>query len=359
VAAAPDFQPGSDFAGHRIEAVAGRGGMGVVYRAIDLRLSRRVALKLISPEWSHDPGFRKRFERESQTAAAIRHPHVITIFQAGEYEGLLFITMEYIEGPDLRALISRSGPLDAEFAATVVVQIASALDAAHRIGLIHRDVKPANVLVPIEDGVPHAYLTDFGLTKLRSSESGPTRTGVVVGTVDYMSPEQAEGRSLDPRSDVYALGCVLYEALTREVPYPRDTPMATLYAHTHLPPPSAVARVPALPLELDLVVGKAMSKRPEGRYLSAGELGRGALAAARGRAVAPQVTRVHRGRVEEPRDAATEAPDFAVALARASGRHSSSLPSAGWYKDPRGGAAQRYWDGGQWTDSGDPPEPDD
>jgi serine/threonine protein kinase len=287
----------------------------------------------------------------------IKHPHVITVFQAGEHDGMLYITMEYIEGRDLSALIRSRGPLDPRLAATIVAQVGRALEAAHRVGLVHRDVKPANVLIFGDDDSPHAYLTDFGLTKLVSSDSGPTHTGMVVGTVDYMSPEQVEGGHLDPRSDVYALGCVLYEALTGRVPYPRETPMAKLYAHTHLPPPSAVAHVPTLPLDLDLVIFKAMSKRPEGRYLSTDELGRGALAAAHGLPVQASGLRVQAGLGETAELPADEAPDFAVELARSSARGASALPRAGWYKDPRGGAAQRYWDGGHWTDSGSPERP--
>src|SRR4051812_30082483 len=260
--------------------------MGVVYRATDLRLRRPVALKLIAPELSGNEDFRKRFERESQTAAMIRHPHVITIFHAGEHDGLLFITMDYIGGTDLRQMISRAGRLEPRLAASIVSQIGSALDAAHGSGLVHRDVKPANVLVLMDQGEPNAYLTDFGLTKAIASESGVTATGMVVGTVDYMAPEQVVGGALDHRADVYALGCVLYETLTGQVPYPRETPMAKLYAHTHLPAPSAGAHVSALPLELDLVIYKAMAKSREDRYGSAGALGRGAIAAAEGLSLA-------------------------------------------------------------------------
>jgi serine/threonine protein kinase len=365
--AALDFEPGSEFAGHRIEAVAGRGGMGVVYRATDLRLGREVALKLIAPELSHDDAFRHRFERESQMAARIRHPHVITIFRADEQDGLLYLTMEFIQGSDLRAAIARSGALDPLLAATVVSQVGSALDAAHRNGLIHRDIKPANVLVATEDGAPHAYLTDFGLTKSISSESGMTATGMVLGTVDYMAPEQAEGSKLDHRTDVYALGCVLFEALTGEVPYPRETPVAKLYAHIHLPPPSIRDRAPGVPPDFDAIISKAMSKRPEDRYVSAGALGRAALTAAHGRSAAP-AERSRAGPVAQPvpspspsiepshSGAAIDAPARPAAppapppLPPAPAPVSPILPPGGWYADPQGTPQQlRYWDGTAWT----------
>lgn len=343
--AGPDFAPGSEFAGHRVEAVAGRGGMGVVYRATDLRLRRTVALKLIAPELSEDPSFRTRFERESRTAAAIRHPNVITIFHAGEYDGLLYITMEYIEGTDLGDMITRNKWLDLHLAVAVVSQVGYALDAAHRHGLIHRDIKPANILLANEEGAPHAYLTDFGLTKSLSSESGVTGTGLMVGTVDYMAPEQAEGDTLDHRTDVYALGCVLYNALTGEVPYPRDTLIAKLYAKTHEPPPSVLARRADLPPELDLVVKRAMARRPEDRYTSAGELGRGALAAAR----TPSMT--HRAAGESSAVAASPAKPHPEPAVGSGGRarDPSSGPVRGWYPDPKNDAIQRYWDGAAWT----------
>jgi serine/threonine protein kinase len=297
-----------------------------------------VALKLIAPEFSGDEGFRRRFERESQTAAMIRHPHVITIFQAGEQDGSLYITMEYVEGSDLRQMISSAGRLDPGIAASIVSQVGSALDAAHRTGLVHRDVKPANILVLMEDGEPRAFLTDFGLTKAVSSQSGMTATGIVVGTVDYMAPEQVSGGQLDHRTDIYALGCVLYEALTGEVPYPRDTPMAKLYAHTHTPPPSAASHVPDLPLELDLVVYKAMAKSPEKRYRSAGELGRGAIAAAEGLSMAESRKRDDRERRPPP-----ERPSSSASLIVSSG------PPAGWYADPHSKTMERYWDGSAWS----------
>src|SRR5689334_15463598 len=192
---------GSEFAGHRIDGVAGRGGMGVVYRATHLALNRPVALKLIAPELSEDEGFRTRFKQESMTAASIDHPNVIPIYHAGEEDGNLYITMRFVEGTDLRAMIAQQGKLDPALAAEIVAQTAAALDAAHARGLVHRDVKPANVLIAGGASNPHAYLTDFGLTKSTTSESGMTKTGLFVGTLDYIAPEHPQGGQPDARAD--------------------------------------------------------------------------------------------------------------------------------------------------------------
>jgi len=280
-----DLAPGAQVAGYRIESVAGRGGMGVVYRAMDVNLDRLVALKLISDEFARDDSFRERFKRESRLAASIRHTNVITVFQAGEDDGHLFIAMDYIEGTDLKALVASRGVLEPLAAARIAWQVGQALDAAHAKALVHRDVKPANVLITDGGGEQHAYLTDFGLTKNVGSESGMTKTGVVVGTIDYMAPEQVAGGPVDGRVDIYSLGCVLWEALTGRVPFQRDSAVAKMYAHMHEPPPSLADAVPGLPAELGAVVARAMAKRPEDRYLSAGDLGEAALAAAEGRVV--------------------------------------------------------------------------
>jgi predicted Ser/Thr protein kinase len=278
----PDLSAGAEFAGYRIEAIVGRGGMGVVYRAWDAALDRRVAIKLISAENAEEPGFRERFKRESRLAASIRHPNVITVFRAGEENSQLFIAMDYIEGTDLKELIRSRGRLDPELAARVVFQVAAALDAAHAKGLVHRDVKPANVLI---EGAERAYLTDFGLTREVSSESGVTGTGVVLGTIDYMAPEQVAGAKLDARADIYSLGCVLWEALTGQVPFPRDSAVAKMFAHASEPPPALTATAPDVPAQLEAVVTRAMAKKPEDRYLSAGDLGRAAVAAGEGREI--------------------------------------------------------------------------
>jgi oligopeptide/dipeptide ABC transporter ATP-binding protein len=272
---------GSVLGNYEIDGVAGRGGMGVVYIATQIRPRRKVALKVIAPEVASDPEFRARFEKESEVAAAIEHPNVIPVYEVNEANGLLFIAMRFVAGTDLRDLIHHAGLLAPARAVELIVQVAGGLDAAHAAGLVHRDVKPANVLVSVQGGQEHAYLTDFGLTKRSDAGSGITRTGVVVGTLDYMAPEQLSGDRVDARTDVYALGCVLYEALTGRVPFPRDTEPAKMYAHMSVPPPSPTDVAP-VPPQFDAVVARAMAKDPSARYPSAGDLGRAAQAAARG-----------------------------------------------------------------------------
>jgi len=274
-----DLALDSTFAGCRIEAVAGRGGMGVVYRATQLGLDRAVALKLVAPERAADANFRARFERESRVAAAIEHPNVIPVYDAGEEDGRLYLLMRWVPGTDLQALIRRSGRLGHAHAATIVAQVAAGLDAAHAVGLVHRDVKPANVLLGGEDGSGHVYLSDFGLTLDPSAHTRVTDSGEWFGTVDFMAPEQFEGERPDARTDVYALGCVLNAALTGEPPFPRGSVPGTILAHLNDPPPrpSATAGVPQA---FNDVVARALAKRPSDRYPSAGELGRAALAAA-------------------------------------------------------------------------------
>jgi serine/threonine protein kinase len=271
---------GSEIAGHRLEAVAGRGGMGVVYRATQLRLKRQVALKLIASDLAADPSFRERFEHESEIAAQIEHPHVIPLYEAGEENGQLYITMRYVEGTDLRAMISREGALPPPVAADILAQVCGALDAAHERGLVHRDIKPANVLIAGTREEPHAYLTDFGLTKQAATTGGMTKTGMFVGTLDYIAPEQLQGGPVDARADVYALGCMLYQMLTGRVPYPRDSEPAKIWAHMQEPPPSLREVAPHVPVAFDEVLSRAMAKTPEDRYPSAGDLAHAAKAAA-------------------------------------------------------------------------------
>jgi Protein kinase domain/SnoaL-like domain len=281
-----DLALDSTFAGCRIEAVAGRGGMGVVYRATQLGLDRAVALKLVAPERAADANFRARFERESRVAAAIEHPNVIPVYGAGEEDGRLYLLMRWVPGTDLQALIRRTGRLDPVHAANIVAQVAAGLDAAHAVGLVHRDVKPANVLLGGEDGSGHVYLSDFGLTLDPSADTRVTDSGEWFGTVDFMSPEQFEGDVPDAQTDLYALGCVLHAALTGEPPFHRASVPGTILAHLNDPPPrpSATAGVPKA---FDEVVARALAKRPSDRYRSAGELARAALAAAGPSAVEP------------------------------------------------------------------------
>ncbi|TML83781.1 MAG: serine/threonine protein kinase [Actinobacteria bacterium] len=271
-----DLPPGSEFAGHRIEEVVGHGGMGVVYRAVHVALGRTVALKILAPELAGNDEFQTRFRQESKLAASIDHPNVIPIFDAGEEGDSLYVTMRFVAGTDLRQLAA-SGGLDPTRAARIVAQAAEALDAAHARGLVHRDVKPGNVLIESHGGQEHAFLTDFGLTKQVSSDPSITETGNWLGTVDYAAPEQIRARPLDRRADVYALGGVLYWALTGRVPYPREGDMAKMYAHLNDPPPPLGDSIPA---ELASVVATAMAKDPADRYQKAGDLGRAALAAA-------------------------------------------------------------------------------
>jgi serine/threonine-protein kinase len=279
-----ELKIGAVMGGYRIEGVAGRGGMGVVYRATQIALDRTVALKLLAPELAEDDAFRERFQRESRLLAATDHPNVITIHEAGEDDGHLFIAMRYVQGTDLRALLKSGGPLEPGRAAALVAQVASALDAAHARGLIHRDVKPANVLIEERDGAEHAYLTDFGLTKtIGSTAGGLTATGQFVGTVDFIAPEQVMGQHVDARADVYALGCVLFTALTGRVPFERDSEVSKIFAHVNDPPPSLLEGLPEAPIELDAVVRRALEKDPAARFPSAGDLGRATVAAVEGR----------------------------------------------------------------------------
>jgi CHASE2 domain-containing sensor protein/predicted Ser/Thr protein kinase len=263
--------PGDVIGDYRVEELVGRGGMGVVYRATQQSLERPVALKVIVPELADDPEFRARFERESLAAASIDHPNVVPVYEAGEEGNLLFLAMRFIDGVDLRALLESEGPLAPARASHVIVQVASALAAAHARGLVHRDVKPANVLVDTSAG-DHAYLTDFGLTRRVDSTTAVTQSGMMMGTLDYIPPEQINGQEVDPRADVYALGCVLYEVLTGRVPFERDSEVAKLFAHVSSDVPSARARRPELTDRVDEVIRRAMAKRPDERYTSVQEL---------------------------------------------------------------------------------------
>jgi tRNA A-37 threonylcarbamoyl transferase component Bud32/ketosteroid isomerase-like protein len=312
-----ELAPGSELAGCRIEGIAGRGGMGIVYHATQLDLGRPVALKVIEPDRARDPHLRERFAMESRLAASIDHPNVVPIYAAGEESGHLYLVMRYVRGTDLHRLIRAEGRLSPARAARAVAQLASGLDAAHAAGLVHRDVKPANVLTDGE----HVYLGDFGLTRVQDSDAHITESGAWVGTVDYMSPEHLRGDRCDARSDVYALGCLLVAALTGRPPFPHGTVPATMGAHLHEPPPRVSDRAP-VPESFDAVVARALAKHPDDRYPSAGDLGRAAEAAVAGEPVTEVERTVARGAaaptVVMQRESESETvQDATVALGRA------------------------------------------
>jgi serine/threonine protein kinase len=267
-----DFAPGSQVAGYQIVELIGRGGMAVVYRARDIRLDRWVALKILAPDLALDQTFRQRFIRESRAAAAVDHPNIVPIFEAGEADGVLFIAMRYVGGQDVHSLLARVGPLPAARVVGIVTQVASALDAAHACGLVHRDVKPANMLLNrlAESGesgaADHVYLSDFGVSKQSESTSSLTRTGQLVGTLDYLAPEQVEGRPVDGRTDVYSLACAAFEMLSGTPPFKRDQGLAVLWAQLSAAPPALTSRRPDLPPAVDRVIAKALAKAPGDRY---------------------------------------------------------------------------------------------
>jgi WD40 repeat protein len=277
-----DPRVGTELAGYRIEALLGWGGMSVVYLAEDLRLKRKVALKLLAASLAEDGSFRGRFLRESELAASIDHPNIIPIYEAGTTEDLLFIAMRYVQGRDLKERLRRSR-LDPADAVGILAQVASALDAAHGRGLVHRDVKPSNVLLDTgtrPDGSDHVYLADFGLTKRVSEEAVAGEDHNLLGTVDYIAPEQIAGEDIDGRADVYSLGCVLYECLLGQPPFRDNSDLAVVFAHLEAEPPAPSAGRLELPSALDAVIAKALAKEPEQRYPSCGELARAALAVA-------------------------------------------------------------------------------
>ena len=261
------FRSGSLLAGYRLEAQVGAGGLAVVFRARDERLGRLVALKILAPALAADAAFRRRFMAESRAAAAVDDPHIIPVYEAGEAGGVLFIAMRFVVGGDLRGVLEREGPLAPGRAAAFISPVASALDAAHRAGLVHRDVKPANILVDARPDRPdHVYLSDFGVSKGAVSSVSLTGAGHFVGTPDYSAPEQIGGLAVDGRADQYALACVAYQLLTGSTPFEREQGMAVLFAHMSAPPPSLSARRPDLPRAADQVLTRALSKTPEDRY---------------------------------------------------------------------------------------------
>src|SRR5215472_14125070 len=259
----PPVDIGSDFLGYRIEELIGRGGMGVVYRAYDLRLKRPVALKLVAPSLARDERFRERFARESELVMSLEHPNVVPIYDAGDVDGRVYLAMRLVDGGDLGSLLRTEGALDPRRALAICAQVAAALDAAHRRGLVHRDVKPSNVLL---DGSEHVYLADFGLTRRLDDEWSDSRLDRSIGSPAYLAPEQLEAGPVDGRADVYSLGCVLYECLTGEAVFPRDSRLAVAWAHLEEEPPTPSGGRTGLPEAIDAVVGKALAKEPEQRY---------------------------------------------------------------------------------------------
>ena len=259
---------GQDFAGYRLRAVLGRGGMSVVFEAENARLGNTIALKVLAPELSTDDAFRARFLKESRLAASLNHPNVIPIYDTGPCEDLLYIAMRYVAGSDLRTVLNARERISPGQALLLIGQAGRALDAAHRLGLVHRDVKPANVLIERgADGDPdHIYVADFGLTKHTLSRSGLTATGQLLGTIDYIAPEQIQGKDVDGRADIYSLGCVLYECLTGRVPFVKDLDAAVIWAHVEEPPTPPSAIRPELPAAIDEVILCALAKDPNDRY---------------------------------------------------------------------------------------------
>src|SRR3954454_1924698 len=270
-----DPRLGTEIAGYRIEERIGRGGMGVVYRAQHMNLQRRAAIKIIAPEFADTKGFRSRFIREARIAAALQHPNIVTVYDAGQMGETLYIAMQFIRGSDLGAILREEGRLRPYRAIDVCRQIASALDAAHGMALIHRDVKPGNVLIEGR----RAYLTDFGLTKRSGgTKSGLTQAGELVGTIHYVAPEQIEAGGVHARTDVYSLACLLFHCHTGHVPFERDTDVAVIYAHLSEAPPKLTNVRPELPAGLDAVIAKGLDKSPERRFQSCRDL----MSAARG-----------------------------------------------------------------------------
>jgi CheY-like chemotaxis protein/predicted Ser/Thr protein kinase len=259
---------GDEIAGYRIEAIAGRGGMGVVFRAEHVHLSRHVALKVLTADLAGNRSFRARFIREAQTAARLDHPNIVPVYDAGEQAGLLYIAMKFIDGTDLGHLLDTEERFSPQRTVDLLAAIADSLDTAHAHGLVHRDVKPGNVLVDNQ----RSWLTDFGLTKRIASRTALTAAGRTVGTAAYLAPEQIRGQDVDARTDVYAFGCVLYECLTGAVPFERDTDMAVLWAHLEAEPEPPTQRVKELPKDLDAVFASALAKKKEDRFSSCGEM---------------------------------------------------------------------------------------
>jgi hypothetical protein len=287
----PGSEDGERFGPYRVLGVLGNGGMGRVLRAHDAEHQRDVALKVLHAQWAQDESYRGRFRREAQIACQLNEPHVIPIHRYGEIDGQLFLDMRLVEGEDLDSLLKRGGPMDPARAADLVGQVARALDAAHAKALVHRDVKPSNVLLVARSdggdlaasaaGEDFAYLADFGIARGADDGAGPalTATGTAIGSTEYMAPERFGSAAADARSDVYSLACVLFELLTGRRPFAAGDPMALMYAHLHEPPPRPSSLRPGIPPELDEVVLRGLAKDPAQRWQTAGQLATAARAA--------------------------------------------------------------------------------
>src|SRR3954466_1531379 len=313
------------FAGYRIEGLIDRGGMGVVYRATDVDLDRTVALKIIAPEHTQNPDAVARFKTEARLAASLEHANIVPIHRGGEFDGVLYLAMRLVPGTNLRHVIDQ-GPLEMDSVRRVITQVSDALDAAHAAGLVHRDVKPANIMVSGEGKAEHIYLTDFGLTKRLGTAGSLTRTGGWVGTPDYVAPEQIQAGKIDGRADIYSLGCVLYEMLTGTVAFPRDNDVAKLWAHVTDPPPPPSLKRPDLVKSFDDVVAKATAKDPDARYQKAPDMAAAVDSAAAEQESKPQSQLADAG-----------APDFTVA----SGQQEDVFAGEATYAPPPASAPQQ------------------
>ena len=288
------IQSGAVVGRFRILSVIGEGATGTVYLAEDAGSGKHVALKVLSPELARDERFRRRFLRETEVAARLDHPNVVPTIASGEADGALYLAMPYLDGADLRELLRRESRLDADRALELIAQVAAALDAAHAAGLVHRDVKPANILVGSKTDGEQAQICDFGLARYLSSVSSLTGDRGFVGTVDYVPPEQIEGARIDGRADVYSLGCVLYECLAGSRPFDRESELSVVFAHLNEPPPRITDTRPGLPQDFDLVFETVLAKSPDDRYSTCGELVAAARAALRGTTFARRKTKRRR-----------------------------------------------------------------
>jgi serine/threonine-protein kinase len=332
--------PGSHIAGYRIEEQIGRGGMAVVYRATDVRLNRSVALKILAPELVSDDAFRQRFIREMRSAAAVDHPNIVPVFDAGEADGALFIAMRYVSGQDVRTLLDSERTLAPARVVHLIAQVASALDDAHAGGLVHRDVKPGNMLIsamPGSDQPDHVYLSDFGLSK-EAFSSSLTMTGQFLGTLDYMAPEQVEGHPIDGRADQYALACTAFEMLAGAPPFQRDAGLAVLWAQLSEPAPSLLALRPDLPTAVDQVIGRALAKSPADRFANCAAFAAALRAACGLTATAQQDSRAGPGAVPAGPPPTQRAHVPAPQQATPSGAWADDPPT-----DPRPGPAVSPW----------------